>query len=147
MTNSLNLLYETDFYAWALKSAELMKAGRFDELDMTHLIEEIEDMGVSEKRALESCFIELLLHLLKCQFQKQRHGSSWEISINKQRIAIEKILRNNPSLNYQLQERVLDCYSYARRYAAVETRLPLTTFPDECPYTLAQLADSEFMPV
>jgi hypothetical protein len=113
---------------------------------MAHLIEEVEDMGKSERRALESCLIELMLHLLKCQYQKQRKGSSWEISVNKQRLAIEKILRNNPSLNYQLDERRLDCYHDARRHTAIETKLPLSTFPESCPYTLEQLADFDFMP-
>jgi hypothetical protein len=144
--NALSALYDSDFYAWAEQNAQLMKSGRFDELDTEHLIEEIESMGASEKRALESRLIELMLHLLKWQFQARRQGSSWEISINKQRLAIERILRNNPSLNYQLYERVIDCYSYARRAAAIETKLPLATFPENCPYTLEQLADFEFMP-
>jgi hypothetical protein len=144
--NQLTALYESDFYSWALQNAELIKLGRFEELDTEHLAEEIESMGASEKRALESRLIELMLHLLKYQFQPERKGSSWEISINKQRVAIERILRNNPSLNYQLDERVVDCYRDARRYAAIETQLPLTGFPENCPYNLEQLADFEFMP-
>ena len=146
MAQTLTSLYDTDYYAWALQNAELMKQGRFDELDTEHLIEEIESMGASEKRALESRLIELMLHLLKWQYQSERRGSSWEISISKQRIAIERILRNNPSLKHQLHERVLDCYHDARRYAFAETKLPLATFPAECPYTLEQLADTEYMP-
>ena len=146
MAQTLTSLYDTDYYAWALQNAELMKQGRFEDLDTEHLIEEIESMGASEKRALESCLIELMLHLLKWQFQKKRRGSSWEISIHKQRIAIEKILHDNPSLKYQLYERVLECYVYAKRYAAAETKLPSAKFPTECPYTLEQLADTEYMP-
>jgi hypothetical protein len=147
MTNSLTTLYETDFYAWALKNAELMKTGHFNELDTEHLVKEIESMGASEKRALESCLIELIQHLLKWQFQPQRRGASWQISIHKQRVSIESILEDNPSLNYQLDARVIKCYTHARRYAAIETKLPLTKFPEHCPYSLEQLIDFEFLPV
>lgn len=146
MAQTLNALYETDFYAWALKNAELMKSGRFDELDRDNLIEEIESMGVSEKRALESCLTQLMLHLLKWQFQPQKKGRSWEVSIYKQRIALKKILRNNPSLKYEYNERVQECYDDARCLAAVETGLPLATFSEECPYSIEQLADFEFLP-
>ena len=146
MAQSLISLYETDYYAWALQNAELMKQGRFEDLDTAHLIEEIESMGASEKRALENSLIELMLHLLKWQFQKKRRGSNWEISIHKQRIAVEKILHDNPSLKYQLHERILECYVYASRYVVAETKLLLTKFPTECPYSMEQLADTEYMP-
>ncbi|MFZ2726813.1 MAG: DUF29 domain-containing protein [Methylococcaceae bacterium] len=144
--NALSALYDSDFYAWAEQNAQLMKSGRFDELDTEHLIKEVESMGASEKRALESCLIELIQHLLKWQFQKQRRGASWQISIHKQRVSIESILDDNPSLKYQFDARVAKCYVHAKRYAAIETKLPLSTFPENCPYTLEQLADFEFMP-
>jgi len=144
--NNLTTLYETDFCAWTLENAQLMRAKQFEKLDFEHLIEEIESMGASERKELESRLIELMLHLLKWQFQAKRKGSSWEVSIGKQRVGIEKILRDNPSLKYQLDKRVVDCYSYSRRYAAIETKLPLTHFPEACPYSLDQLCDFNFMP-
>ncbi len=144
MTN-LSLLHESDFCLWATKSAELIKAGKFNELDIEHLIEEVESMGASEKRALESRLIELMQHLLKWQFQPERRSSSWEISINKQRVGIEKILQDNPSLKYNLNQRTIDCYKYARRYAAIETKMPLKKFPEECIYSSEQLEDFDFM--
>ena len=144
MTN-LSLLHDSDFYLWATKSAELIKAGKFNELDIEHLVEEVESMGASEKRALESRLIELMQHLLKWQFQPERRGSNWEISINKQRVGIEKILHDNPSLKYNLNERIIHCYNYARRYAAIETKLPLKKFPEECIYSLEQLEDFNFI--
>ena len=48
--------YEQDFYGWTQEQASLLKAGRLNELDIDNLIEEIETMGRSEKRALESSF-------------------------------------------------------------------------------------------
>ncbi len=142
---TLSLLHESDFCLWATKSAELIKAGKFKELDIEHLVEEVESMGASEKRALESRLIELMQHLLKWQFQPEKRESSWEISINKQRVGIEKILQDNPSLKYNLNERIIDCYQYARRYAAIETKLPLKKFPEECLYSLEQLENFDFI--
>lgn len=42
-------------------------------------------------------------------------------------------------------KRIIDCYRYARRYAAIETKLPLKEFPEECIYTLEQLEGFNFI--
>ncbi|MGA9383364.1 MAG: DUF29 domain-containing protein, partial [Phormidium sp.] len=49
-----NSLYEQDFFLWIETTAQQLKEGKFDELDLTNLIEEIESMGRSEKRELKS---------------------------------------------------------------------------------------------
>jgi hypothetical protein len=140
------ITYQNDFYSWTQQQAALLKARKFNELDFDNLIEEIESMGASEKKELDSRLIELMLHLLKWQFQPKRKGSSWEVSIAKQRDGIERVLRDNPSLKYQLNQRVMDCYPYAKRYAAIETKLSQSRFPEECPYSLEQLFNVNFMP-
>ena len=68
--------YNTDFYGWTQEQAALLKSGRFSEIDVEHLIEEVETMGRSEKRALESRLTVLLVHLLKWQYQPARRGNS-----------------------------------------------------------------------
>ena len=143
---NLATLYDTDFYAWALEMAQLIKDKQFDKVDVEHLAEEVESMGVSERNALESRLIELMQHLLKWQFQPERKGRSWKLSIDKQRIGIDKVLKQNPSLKYQYQQRVDECYVYAKRYAAAETKLPISIFPETCPYSVEQLFDFEFLP-
>ncbi len=47
-------LYEEDFYLWLKTTAEQLKKGRFAEVDLDNLIEEIESMGRSERHALKS---------------------------------------------------------------------------------------------
>lgn len=37
--------YEDDFYAWTLETAEKLRQGKWSEINVTDLIEEIEDMG------------------------------------------------------------------------------------------------------
>jgi hypothetical protein len=139
-------LYQTDFYAWTLHNAQLLQENRFSELDLLNLIEEVRDMGASQQRALESRLLELLMHLLKWQFQPERQGNSWLHSITKQRVGIKRLLKNNPSLTYQLKERVDELYSDAREYASYETRLAPDTFSSDCPYTLEQILDGNFLP-
>jgi hypothetical protein len=51
---ALDALYETDFYAWAREQAALLRAGRFRELDLEHLVEEVEDLGGALKRSVRS---------------------------------------------------------------------------------------------
>ena len=69
--------YEADIMAWAQEQARLLRARRFDALDIEHLAEEIEDVGKSEQRELENRMAVLLAHLLKWQHQPARRGSSW----------------------------------------------------------------------
>lgn len=45
-------LYDTDFYAWVQDQAALLAARRFEELDLPHLVEELQLMGNSERGAL-----------------------------------------------------------------------------------------------
>jgi hypothetical protein len=80
--------YETDFYAWALHNAQLLREGKFSELDVDHLVEELEDMG-NNKPELASRFIILIAHLLKWEYQPERRGRSWERSIDEQRSQID----------------------------------------------------------
>ena len=77
--------YDQDFAAWTAEQSRLLREGRLVELDIAHLAEEIEDMGKNNQRALLSRMQELLLHLLKWQYQPGRRGNSWRASIRKQR--------------------------------------------------------------
>jgi hypothetical protein len=96
--------YQTDFFNWTREQAELLKAGSFDQLDVGHLIEELETMGASERRELLSRLEELLMRLLKWQYQPGLRGASWEVSIIKQRDALEDLFESSPSLRSRLDE-------------------------------------------
>lgn len=51
--------YDKDFYKWTKQQALLLKKKQFSSLDIDHLVEEIESLGRSDKRALKSYFIVL----------------------------------------------------------------------------------------
>lgn len=131
--------YETDFYLWTQQQAALLRQGELSVLDTVHLIDELEDMGASNRRALGSYLELVLLHLLKWQFQSGKRSASWIESINKGRNAIERLLEESPSLVPQLSTKAMAEYRRARRGAAKETGLLLTTFPEECPFTVEQI--------
>lgn len=132
-------LYETDFYLWSMEQTDHLKNQRYHLLDLDHLIEEIEDLGKSERRAVKSNLINLITHLLKCEFQKDFKSKSWEDSIKECRRQILIDTEDNPSLNEYPEEILLYCYSKARNFASKETGLDLKTFPLECPWSINEI--------
>lgn len=131
--------YETDFYLWTQQQADLLRQGALSALDVEHLIEEIDDIGRSQKNALQSYLFNVIMHLLKWRYQPQRRGASWQQSIDNGRNSIERLLENNSSLVRQLPTLVGVEYPRSHRQASRETGLPLTTFPEECPFTVEQI--------
>ena len=138
--------YEKDFYSWTQEQADLLRNGQFNDLDIPNLIEEIETMGRSEKRELESRLTILLLHLLKWKYQEVRRSRSWQLSIDEQRIQFEETLNENPGLKPKLDEIVKKAYRLAVIKAARETKISKAVFPECCPWNLAQLIEDGFYP-
>lgn len=139
-------LYEKDGYAWSKREAELLRQRRFAEVDLANVIEEIESVGKSERRALKSSYRVLIQHLLKWQFQPERRSRSWADTIRTQRTEVESDEEDNPSLKAESDAIVAAAYRLARKQAADETGLPLATFPDTCPYTPDQLRNRDHLP-
>lgn len=139
-------LYETDFYAWTQAQAELLRAGRFDELDLRNLIDEVASVGGSEKREIESRLDILLAHLLKWKFQPGARTSNWQATLREQRMRIGRILKSSPSLKRYLAEVFSECYLSARLVAAKETGIDFSLFPEKPPFTVEQTLDQKYFP-
>ncbi|ELS33926.1 MULTISPECIES: DUF29 domain-containing protein [Pseudanabaena] len=139
--------YEQDFLKWTQQQAEYLQKGRWAELDVKNLIEELEALGRSEQKELSSYFQILVMHLLKCQYQPEKRTPSWNNTLSNCRDKIQDCLEDTPSLQRFLldSEWIEKYYRRARRDAAKETQKPLQTFPTECPYTIAQILDPEFL--
>ncbi len=131
--------YNEDFFLWTQYQAALLRQGQLTAIDAVNLAEEIDSMGKRDRRALTSHLINLLLHLLKSDYQPERRGSAWQLSIRNARQEIELILNDSPSLRQQLAAFVEIAYPIARRNAADETQLPLLTFPEQCLLTIEQI--------
>jgi hypothetical protein len=128
--------YETDLNAWANEQARLLRAGRFDLLDIEHIAGEIEDVGKSEQRELASRMAVLLAHLLKWQYPPERRGASWEKTIKAQRKDISYALSESPSLAPKLQEPAWLDMVWARAVAQAVTETGLNCFPEGCPWAV-----------
>jgi hypothetical protein len=138
--------YDNDLYTWSLEQAALLRQRKFDQVDLEHIIEEIEDMSKSEKRALVSFLENLLMHLLKWYYQPSQRSRSWELTIIEQRRRLVEHLEENPGLKGKLAESIEKAYFYARSGAEKETGLPASTFPEECPWEYATFTGADFWP-
>lgn len=139
--------YDSDFYQWAVNSADALRQRRFDDLDIEHIAEELESMGASERRELLNRLEVLLVHLLKWQYQPERRGKSWRLTIIHQRTAIGRLLEQSPSLRRLLDTAAMDgVYGKAVQSAVIETDIERHIFPVACPYTLAQIFDDDYLP-
>lgn len=137
-------LYEQDFQRWVETQLDLFKRGKTNDLDVAHLIAELEDSGKSNVRELESRFIVLIAHLLNWQYQRDTlaaqwrecEGRSWRNTIIEQRTQIDFLLSKVPSLRGSLQAALAEAYPEARRLAIRETGLNAQTLPMPCPYSV-----------
>ena len=141
----INTSYDTDLYAWTQEQANALRTKRWEALDLEHLAEEIESLGIKQRHAVDSQLRILLLHLLKWIHQPMESWTSWRCSIDA-RDELDWRLTRNPSLRLKLPVSVAWAYPRARQLAARETGLSLATFPESCPWSLEQLLDEDFWP-
>ena len=138
--------YEDDDYLWLYEQIELLRQKRINEVDLPNLIRELEDMGSEKLHALELSYRLLIAHLLKWQFQPSKRSASWEITIGRERDNIERREEDSHALAGMAKQIVERVYRKALREAVIETGLPKSAFPAECPWTLEQLRDEDFLP-
>jgi len=139
--------YEADYALWCAEQGVLLREGRFTDLDRENLAEEIESLGRSDKREIESRLKVLLVHLLKLQFQPEKAKPGWKSTIIEQRGRLLKVMKESPSLRSYPDAVLAEEYAYACAEAAVETGLDVEIFPRICPYSVDQILDLQFYPV
>lgn len=144
--SQLTRQYESDYDGWLQTNLALLRERRFAELDLEHLIEEMDEMGKKARQELANRMVILLAHLLKWSYQPAHICSSWRGSILEQRLQIKRELRFSPSLKPYLPEAVADAYGDAVQLASKETGLSHSLFPDHCPYDIADILDDDYFP-
>lgn len=147
-SQSLQDLYGKDFCTWAEKTANILQLQDWNALDLEHLIEEVLDLSKSQQRSLQSALRLVLSHLLKWKYQSQRRSRSWELTITRERLNLEELLQESPSLRRFLEDAAwIDAtYQRSRREAMVETGLVAESFPVTCPFRLVEILDLDFYP-
>jgi hypothetical protein len=142
-------LYEQDFYAWAKAQADLLRAGRFADLDLEHLIEEVDDLGESLKRSVRSRTRTIIEHFLKLEhLPAQARRGGWYDTILAQRSDLLDEL--TATIRREVEPTLPDLYDRARQNAATSLRkhgeaAAADGLPVSCPYTLDQIT-GEWLP-
>ena len=147
--SSTQTLYDQDYYLWLQATIKHLRSGQFSSVDLENLIEELESMGKSERRALESLLTRLLEHLLKLaywQSEKEYNQRKWKGEIRAFRIQLKKLLKESPSLKPYIAEIFYECYQNARSIIIDITGLPSETFPLADFVTLEQALDENWFP-
>jgi hypothetical protein len=123
MSGSAAQLYEQDFVRWAEEQSSALRAaagvGTNLPLDWENLAEEIESLGASQRHALRSRIAVILEHLLKLDHSPAtdpRRG--WMDTIGRERMEIELLLEDSPSLNSDVARMIADETSRAVRHAS-----------------------------
>jgi hypothetical protein len=77
-------LYDRDILAWSAQQADLLRrtarGERVNGVDWDHVVEEIEDVGISELNAVRSYLRQMLVHLLKLQgWPNSQSVAQWRV--------------------------------------------------------------------
>jgi hypothetical protein len=140
-------IYNRDYCLWVDLMMQLLHEGKLTQLDIPHLIEELDDMSGSQRDALESNIEIILMHLLKYCFQPQLRSRSWLLTIFEHRNRLKKAFKRSPSLYRYYQEVFPECYQTARKFASLETGLLMSDFPETSPFTPEQVIDIDYLPL
>jgi Domain of unknown function DUF29 len=132
----LNKLYDHDFFAWTQDQADALRRRSANELDWENLLDEVEDLGRSQRRELRSRLIVLLAHILKWENQPEQRSRSWMATIHVQQDELQQLLIDSPSLGAAIERTWAQVCEKARTMAAIETGLPAEQLGDLSDITL-----------
>jgi hypothetical protein len=150
-----NILYEKDFHVWLDETINNLENHQFEALDIENLVEELRDLGKSDKNRLESNLAILLAHLLKLKVQSDAPESmtrSWYNSIDEHRNRINKQLVKMPSLKPYMNTIINESYLDGRKLAIKEgkrasfgVKIPEEDeYPEICPFNLEEILHEDF---
>ncbi len=150
MTAKVNIgtqsLYDQDYDLWLWATVEQLKAGRFDEVDLENLIEEIESMGNERRNAVRGFLRFILEHLLKVAYwdsEREYNFNHWVGEIFNFRYQIKYRLEDSPSLNNYLIEILDATYQEAVKKVKKVKKEFKYNVPEQCPFTLEQVLDPD----
>ncbi|MBW4618733.1 MAG: DUF29 domain-containing protein [Cyanosarcina radialis HA8281-LM2] len=142
-------LYETDYQLWLDRTLAQLRAQDFSNIDLENLIEEIESLGKSDKRAISSYLMRLCEHLLKLKYWKEERETclrGWKVEIRNFRLQVKAILKDSPSLRNYLDENFVLAYQNGRNLFLDASSLKPDLIPEEPDFTLEQALDEDWLP-
>ena len=124
-------LYDRDFNLWVEEMATAVKKRDIKAMDWNNLLEEIEDMGKSEKRSLESYLERLVEHILKLKYwnvEKERNYKHWQVEVVNFRNRIFRLLDRSPSLKNYMENIYTKIFKDAVSAQQIEFIIPEDNF-------------------
>ena len=139
-------LYDHDILAWSEHQSSLLRrvarGERVNEVDWLHVVEEIEDVGLSELNAVRSYLRQMLVHLLKLQgWPESTACDHWRPELRG--FQADAVQRFAPSMRQRID--IAEIYRRACRQLdglLLDDREPLP-FPDACPFILDDLLEGD----
>ena len=126
---NIKQLHDRDFNLWTEEMKKAIANRDFKNMDWDNLLDEIEDMGKSDKRALRSYTQRLIEHIFKIKYWSSEHDrnlNGWKIEIIDFRTQIANILEDSPSLKNYLAENYRRWYqqSYQKYQKGILFEMP-----------------------
>ncbi|NCR42786.1 MAG: DUF29 domain-containing protein [Microcystis aeruginosa W13-11] len=144
--HALKQLYELDDSQWLGETISLLRNHQFQQLDLEHLIEELEDLGKEKKNAVASLLEQVIRHLLLLQYwtkEAEHNTIHWQEEIDNFRTQLRRKMTAN--LRNYLEEKLNSIYQDALGFVKIK---PVNTviFLSQCPYSLEELLDRSWLP-
>ncbi|PSB17474.1 DUF29 domain-containing protein [filamentous cyanobacterium CCP1] len=142
-------LYEQDYQLWLKQTLAQLRSRDFTKVDLQNLIEEIEDLGKSEKYAISSYLMRLCEHLLKVKYweaERENCLRGWDLEITSFRIQIQRSLKSSPSLKNYLHENFLLEYGNGRKLFLKVSGLDATSVPEQPCFSLEEALMEDWLP-
>ncbi|NET60224.1 MAG: DUF29 domain-containing protein [Symploca sp. SIO2E6] len=144
--SELYSLYEVDNEKWLAQTIKLIKGKKLGDLDLEHLIEELEAVSRRDKFTVESLLEQIIRHLLLLQYWQEEYeynANHWQAEIMSFRTQLGDYLTQN--LRNHLQKNQAKVYQKALKYVKKKTGM-MIYFPEDNPYTLEQLLSQDWLP-
>ena len=137
-------IYEQDYPEWLDITLNQLQNRDLENVDWEHLIEEITALGNEQRRKVESYLRQLIKHLLLYQYQ-ETENKGWIEEIDNFRSELDLLLESKVLYNHCAQ--ILDkIYIKARNNAIRKSKLSPKIFPENCPYSLIEILNPEWLP-
>ena len=142
LIRKMSKLYNRDFNLWVENTKDSIKSNNFAAIDWESLVEEIDDMGKSEKRSLESYLERLIEHILKLQYWNAEYNNNyrhWRAEVINFRNRLKRIIKRSPSLNNFMSEVYPEIFQ-----DAVDAKKSEFDIPDSCFIPLEKILDKDY---
>lgn len=136
-------LHDRDFNLWVEATKKAIAERDFENMDWDNLFDEVDDLGKSEKRSLESYLERLIAHILKLQYwdaERERNYKHWKVEVINFRQRLKRLLKQNPSFNCLLAEIYPEIFQNTVNAWRVEFEIPA----DTCFIELEQMLKDDF---